>query len=101
MLRVGWQYNPPPLAFQCVSLSFSVFFFYLVSIFLTHLLSFLLAKDEEYIHRGHDKTEFLCFNKQSVLKLEILKYISMKSTVFAFLMHIPALILHDPLVHII
>lgn len=25
MLRVGWQYNPPPLAFQCVSLPLSLF----------------------------------------------------------------------------
>ncbi len=62
MLRVGWQYNPPPLAFQCVSLSFSVFF-YLFSIFLAHLLSFLLARDEEHIHRGQNKTVFLCINK--------------------------------------
>lgn len=48
MLRVGWQYNPPPLAFQCVSLSFSLslFFFYLFSIFLAHLLSFLLAREK-------------------------------------------------------
>ncbi len=63
MLRLGWQYNPPPLAFQCVSLSF-----YLSSIFLAHLLSFLLARDEEHIHRGHNKTVFLCINKQCFLK---------------------------------
>lgn len=87
MLRVGWQYNPPPLAFQCVSLSFSLSLFFF-SIFLTHLLSFLLARDEENIHRGQNKTEFLCINKQCFFfkkTVQILKYIRMKIDCICFL----------------
>jgi len=75
MLRVGWQYNPPPLAFQCVSLFLSVFIiiFFLPLYHLSRSLAPFLVGKRQRVHTQGSKQD---------KALRILKYISF------FLFHI-------------
>lgn len=68
MLRVGWQYNPPPLAFQCVSLSLCLYFFFLPLFHLSRSLALFLVGKRRRVHSQGSKPEFLCINKQCFLK---------------------------------
>jgi len=69
MLRVGWQYNPPLLAFQCVSLFLSVFIiiFFLPLYHLSRSLAPFLVGKRQRVHTQGSKQD---------KALWILKYIS-------------------------